>query len=100
VRHALPAIPEIMTASDHLAYAVERACTNAVEAAALRHRVGETFRGSVIDVTKNGGLVQISSPTILASVDGECSAGAHVTVRLIEADVARRSVRFQVVGGV
>ena len=100
VRHALPTLPEVMTASDHLAGAVERACTDAVEAAAMQHRVGETFRASVVDITKNGGLVQISDPAILALADGASSAGGEVTVRLIEADVAKRSVRFQVVGGV
>ena len=45
------------------------------------------------------GLVQISDPTILAPVQGECSAGGEVTVRLVEADVAKRSVRLQVVEG-
>ena len=99
VRHALPTLPEIMTASDRLAGAVERACTDAVEAASLQHRVGETFSGSVVDITKNGALVQISDPAILALADGASAAGAEVTVTLIEADVDKRSVRFQVVGG-
>ena len=58
---------------------------------------GETFRGSVVDVTEKGGLVQISDPAILASADGECSAGDEVTAKLIEADVDRRRVQFQVV---
>ena len=100
VRHALPALPEIMAASDHLANTMERACTDAVEAAAMQHRVGETFRASVIDVTGTGGLVQLSDPAILAHADGLSLAGTEVMVELIEADVATRSVRFQVVGGV
>ncbi len=100
VRHALPSLPEIMTASDHQAGAVERACTDAVEAAALQHRIGETFRASVVDITKNGALVQVSDPAILAMADGASSAGTEVMVELVEADVAKRSVRFQVVGGV
>ena len=95
VRQGLPVMPEIMTASDRLAAAVERTCADAVKAATLRHRVGETFRGSIVDVASDGALVQISDPTILAPVAGRCSAGAEVTVRLIEADVARCSVRFQ-----
>ena len=66
VRRALPTLPEIMSASDHLANAVERACTDAVEAAALQHRIGDRFHGTVVDVGKNGGLVQISDPAILA----------------------------------
>jgi VacB/RNase II family 3'-5' exoribonuclease len=100
VRHALPILPEIMSASDHLAGAVERACTDAVEAAAMQHRVGETFRALVVDISRNGALVQISDPAILAQADGASSAGAEATVRLIEADVVRRRVRFQVLGGV
>ena len=99
VRHALPALPEIMASSDQLANAVERECTDAVEAAALQHRVGEIFSASVVDVSQNGGLVQISEPPILARADGALSAGAEVTVRLIEADVAKRTVRFQLVSG-
>jgi VacB/RNase II family 3'-5' exoribonuclease len=100
VRHALPALPEIMAGSEHLAAAMERGCTDAVEAAAMQHRVGETFRASVVDVTRNGGLVQISDPSILAPADGASSAGVEAMVELVEADVAKRSVRFRVLGGV
>jgi VacB/RNase II family 3'-5' exoribonuclease len=99
VRSAMPSLPQIMATSEQLANAVERTCTDAVEAAVLQHRVGQTFRGSVVDVTQNGGLVQISEPPILAHADGVSSvgAGAEVTVSLIEADIVKHSVRFQVV---
>jgi exoribonuclease R len=96
----LPTLPEIMAASEHLANTMERACTDAVEAAAMQHRLGETFRASVIDVTGTGGLVQLSDPAILAHADGLSMAGTEATVQLVEADVATRTVRFQVVGGV
>ena len=101
VLRALPTLPEIMSASDHLANGVERACTNAVEAAALQHRIGERFLGTVVDVGKNGGLVQISDPAILAPLAGASAAdaGTEALVELVEADVVRRSVRFQVAGG-
>jgi exoribonuclease R len=99
-RRALPTLPEIMASSERLADAVERACADAVEAAALQHRLGETFQAVVVDVSQHGeASVQISDPPMLAPADGVSSAGAEVMVRLIEADVARRSVRFQVVGG-
>jgi VacB/RNase II family 3'-5' exoribonuclease len=98
VRQGLPRLAEIMSASDQLANAVQRACTDAVQAAALQHRVGETFAALVVDVTKNGALVQIDDPAILARADGASSPGAEVMVRLTEADVLGRSVRFQVVG--
>ena len=99
LRRALPTLPEIMNTSDHLANAMERECTDAVEAAAMQHRVGETFRAMVVDVTKNGGLVQVTDPAILAPVEGASAAGVEVRVQLIEADVARRNVRFRVVEG-
>ena len=100
VRHSLPSLPEVMNASEHLAVAMERGCTDAVEAAAMQHRVGETFRASVVDVTSNGAMVQLSDPAILAPADGATSVGMEAMVELVEADVARRSVRFRVVGGV
>jgi exoribonuclease R len=98
VRQGLQAVPPIMAGSDHLADAVERGCAQAVTAAALRHRVGESFGGMIVDVTGGVALVQLRDPLILAPVAGECTAGAEVTVRLMEADVARRRVRFEVVG--
>jgi exoribonuclease R len=98
-RQGLPGLPAIMVASDDRAEAVERSCAAAVTAATLRQRVGETFDGSIVDVSTGGGLVQISDPPILAAVEGECVAGDEVTVELIEADVTRRNVLFQVVGG-
>ncbi len=99
VRHALPSLPGVMTASERVATAMERGCTDAVEAAAMQHRIGETFRASVVDVTGDGALVQLSDPAILAPADGATSVGMEAMVELVEADVARRSVRFRVVGG-
>jgi len=65
----------------------------------MQHRVGETFHALVVDVNRTGALVQISDPAILAPADGVASAGAEVTVKLVEADVVKRSVRFQLVDG-
>ena len=90
----------VMTASDSLADDVQGACAEAVKAATVWHRVGETFRGPIVDVTANGALVQISDPTILALAVSQCVAGVEVTVRLIEVEVevevevAKRSVLF------
>ena len=96
VREALPALPRAMAASDHKAAAVERACTDAVEAASLRHRVGETFAAVVVDLTDKGSMVQVADPAILAPCTGEVGLGDALRVRLVEADIARRAVRFEV----
>ena len=93
----LPTLPEVMARSDRQAAAVDRACTDAVEVASLQHLVGETFRAVVVDARKDGGLIQIADPAILAPLTGAAPAGSEVTARLVEADLARRVLRFELV---
>ncbi len=96
---ALPDLPEVMQRTDQVAGAVDRACTDTVEAAALQHRVGEEFQASVVDVRDDGeSLVQVTEPAILAEADGKAEPGSMVRIRLTTADVARHRVRFEVVG--
>lgn len=96
VREALPTLPALMAASDATANAVDRACTDAVEAFVLGDRVGETFGAVVVDVHDGGGgRVQLVDPAVLARVRGEVELGAALRVRLVEADVRARSVEFE-----
>jgi exoribonuclease R len=98
IRPALATLPEVMAASDRQARAVERACTDAVEAAILQHRVGEAFDAVVVDRSERGDLVvQLTEPAVSAKAGGEAEPGTRVRVRLAEADIARRTVRFDVV---
>jgi exoribonuclease R len=102
-REALPSLPEIMASSDKVASGVERACADAVEAAALSSRVGEEFRAMVVDQRdrdKDGGkvLIQIDDPAVLANATGRAELGTWVTVKLVEATVSTGVVRFEVVG--
>lgn len=101
VREALPTLPEIMAASDRRAGAVERGCADAVEAAVLRDRVGDTFPASVVDLDGTGerrqAVVQVQEPAVLARADGQAELGAAVTVRLVEAEIASGTVRFEIV---
>lgn len=96
-RAALPELPAAMQASDRRAGALERACVDTVEAALLAGRVGERFGAGVVelDERRGGGLVQLTDPPILARASGELPLGERVQVRLVEADVARRLVRFE-----
>jgi exoribonuclease R len=102
VREALPTLPEAMAASDRRAGAVERACADAVEAAALEDRVGQAFPASVVDLNGKGGrrqvTVQVREPAVLARADGEAGLGAEVTVRLVQAEIATSTVRFAIQG--
>ncbi len=84
VREALPTLPGIMQASDRKAGGVERACADAVEAAVLEDRVGQTFPAIVVDLGGNSGrsaVVQLQDPAVLARADGEAELGTDVTVR-------------------
>jgi len=97
-REALPSLPEVMSASDKVANGVERACADAVEAAALEDRVGEVFDAMVVDKREKGGaVVQIQDPAVLANADGQNELGTAVKVRLTEATVATGTVRFEIV---
>lgn len=97
VRAALPQLAELMRAGDHRAGAVERACTDAVEAAVLADRVGERFDGVVVDAAQRGKvLVQILDPAIVARATGSAREGDRVRVRLIRADIGSGTVEFAV----
>ena len=89
-----------MQASDRKAGGVERACADAMEAAGARDRMGQTFPAIVVDHADNSGrsaLVQLQDPAVLARADGEAELGTDVTVRLVEAQIASGTVRFEIV---
>jgi exoribonuclease R len=99
VKEALPTLPEVMAASDKVAAGVERACADAVEAAALADRVGQQFRAMVVDERdKDRVQIQIDEPAVLASAPGAAELGTWVTVRPVEATIATGVTRFEVVG--
>jgi exoribonuclease R len=61
----------------------------------LTGRVGETFDAVVVDVTKTGGKVQLLDPAVLASAAGRLTLGERTRVRLLQADVATGTTRFE-----
>ncbi len=95
VRSALPGLPARMSDSDRRAGELERECVALMEAAVLAGSVGHIFDAAVIDVGKNGGgTVQLAEPAVRASCEGNLPLGEAVRVRLLQADVESRSVRF------
>lgn len=105
VRDCLGGLPDVMRAGDQRASAIDRAATDAVEAAVLVDRVGAQFEAVVVDDRGGKGLVvALTEPAIIAGCDrpeaggGPVSEGAVLRVRLTEADIARRRVRFAVAG--
>ena len=102
VREALPGLPETMKESARRAGTYEREILDLVEAVVLRSRVGEGFTGTVVSVSGDEptkGEVMLAEPAVearLASATGTpLPLGQEATVRLAEADPAKRRVRFE-----
>ncbi len=74
---------------------VERAVIDLAEAAMLEGREGEHFAAVVTDVTEQGARVQLCElPVVARATARRVVPGDPVTLRLDEADPARREVRF------
>ncbi len=93
-------LPKTMQESGRRASQYEGSLVALVEAAVLHKHVGQTFAGVVValdekDPTK--GDVVIQEPAVEAGVTGknDLPLGTDVQVRLVEADIATRSVRFE-----
>jgi exoribonuclease R len=87
-----------MTASDRRTREVERAVVDATEAWLLHGSVGRTFRGVVVEAGEDTGTVVLDVLAVRARCSGRgLEPGARVEVRLTEADVVARRVRFEVV---
>jgi exoribonuclease R len=91
VLDALPTLGAEMAAGARRGSAVDRACTDLVEAAVLAPRVGEVM--DAVAITEES--VQLTDPAVVARCDGApLPAGEAVRVRLAEADLDTRTVRF------
>jgi exoribonuclease R len=100
VRIKLKQLPKEMEESDRLAHRFETAVVSLVEAGALAGREGEAFRGVVTHVERENhrsGTVMLEDPAVEAPLTGpgDLPLGTEVTVRLVEAAVETRSVRFE-----
>ena len=89
-----------MAASSRVASGVERACTDAVEAAVLGTQVGEVFDGAIVDNGQHGmWLLQLTNAAVVAqtSTRVRIDLGDQVRARLVEASIDTGEVRFEVV---
>jgi exoribonuclease R len=69
---ALPRLPAVMSASDHLANTAERAAVDQVEAMVLADRIGEMFPAVVLDADHQRplGTIAVTDPVVRARSDG------------------------------
>lgn len=95
VRAALPLLPEEMQHGGALSGQVANRSLDAVEAAVLAPRIGESFEATVVAQTKDGCTVQLADPAVTAECAGHPATGSRVRVRLVRADVPTAEVRFE-----
>ena len=98
----LSELPELMKDAGRRAAQYEAMVLDLVEAGVLHHHVGETYEGVVTDVDQKDesrGKVLIQEPAVEARVTGPSPLplGTEAEVRLTQADVASRSVAFELV---
>ncbi|BBE23405.1 exoribonuclease R [Arthrobacter sp. MN05-02] len=109
VRAALPDLNALMASSNQTASRLDSGAMDAVQAALLSNRIGEAFSAVVLQgsppavedapgrqAPRLSGTVQVTEPPLEAKCYGELVAGERVTVVLLEADIARRRIRFEV----
>jgi exoribonuclease R len=95
LRAVLPELPGLMAASDRRTRDVERALVDATEAWLLRGREGQLFSAVVVDAEDGKGTVVLDDLAIRGRCTGEgLRPGTRVRVRLEQADVAGRTIRF------
>ncbi|MGY2127803.1 RNB domain-containing ribonuclease [Blastococcus sp. SYSU DS0617] len=98
LRAVLPELPALMAASDRRTREVERAVLDAMEAWLLRGQEGRTFRAVVVDAGPGSATVVLDMLAVRARCTGQgLEPGTRTEVRLTEADVAARRVRFEAV---
>jgi exoribonuclease R len=98
VRSELAALPETMATTAGRAGQYEAGTVSIIEAALLAGRIGETFEAIVVEVDENRGraLVALRDPAVTGRCRGDdLPLGGRVVVRLVEADVMQRVVRFE-----
>jgi hypothetical protein len=88
-----------MQEGDRRARGVERACTDAVEAAVMVSRIGDEFPADVVDVDGKRGVltVQLTDPAIVATTPGDVKLGRQVRLRAESADISTGKIGLKMV---
>lgn len=95
-RIGLPELPRVMATADQHAHQVDRAVVDLAETLLLHDRIGETFRGVIVEAAEDHGEVQLADPAVRARVDGaNLPLGEETDVRLVTADVSTRQLGFR-----
>ncbi len=95
-RDALEELPALLRSAMSRAGALDRAVVDHLEALVLSSHVGDRFDAVVVDQRRDGAVVQLREPAVVASVSGEHPLGAEVEVEVLAADPVARTVALTV----
>jgi exoribonuclease R len=100
IRESMDDIPKIMEECDRKAHAYERSILSMVEAGLVVDHLGAEFDGVITDVDERDqtrGIVALSTIAVEGRVSGTAvlPLGQPVRVKLVEADIAKRTIAFQ-----
>jgi exoribonuclease R len=99
VQRAFLELPEVMERAETRADRVESAVIALAEAVWLSGRVGDVFDAVLVDEDRQGAVIQIADPAVLARVEAHrVDPGDAVRVRLTAVDVPARRIDFTRVG--
>ena len=93
---ALDELVTTMPVANRRAAGVDRAVVDAVECVVLAPRIGEQFDAVVIDRNKQGVIVQLRSPAVIAPLAADVALGETVAVTLAAVDPVARRVELAV----
>jgi len=98
VVEALDELPELLRSASARAGALDRAVVDHLEALVLAEHVGERFDAVVVDHRRDGSVVQLREPAVVAGVPGTLPLGEPTVVELLAADPVARTVTFRAAG--
>jgi exoribonuclease R len=99
VQAAFGALPDAMATGEQRANTVDRAVIDLAEAVLLAGRQGELFDAVIVDEDRNGPLIQVVEPAVMARVSASrVEPGDRIRVRLVRADPQACSIEFARVG--
>jgi len=96
VAAAFAKLPDVMERADSIGNRIERASIDLAEAVVLHGQEGTTFGAIVTDVDERGVRIQLRDVAVVSRVATDTAVpGQEIRVRLVEADAAKRTVRFE-----
>ncbi|MES2288498.1 MAG: RNB domain-containing ribonuclease [Pseudomonadota bacterium] len=95
VTDAFARLPAVMARSGALGGQISRAVVDLAEAVMLHGSEGQVFPAVVTDIDERGVRIQLQDMPVVARLKGTLDPGARIRVKLVAADVDRRTVEFE-----